>query len=1640
MGGEIANTAKTAALTAGGNTQRSQRTPNHTRSSRGFERSLQRPPERPTPPTLVDGEKSKPPWLLTDPIVQRANNVDGITAESIVVGRYQLVARLGGGCEGAVWRAIDLRAGAAPCAVKIQRHALAAAQARLLLSLDHANLPRTRDLGALPGGGSFVVMDLVEGVALDEVGDTAGVVRAGAGVASALEALHRVGIVHGDVKPSNILVLDGRGVLVDLGTALAVGERSAGLRGSLAFTAPEALLGAADPARDLYALGVSLAMVLGGGHPLVADPTDARAVLSSLGQPAVLQDTVFARIPGPLRALLASAVATDPSERPSSAGGFLRRWSLDGGRWLPGGGETRAWATDDETVAATPRWQGDRAETEGVAAAITTAIGAETSGVLLAGPDGSGRRRLLEDALRVARVGAASRGEVLAREDGAPVPCERPTVFVMLDASAHALTNALAIVERSRRYGVGAPMALLATTAEAFVDVRLVKFVRTPLARDELTALLCDLHRAPVAAAVVERWAAATEAWSGRVVQAVRAMGPSAIPTASLTAAGSSISPLAGATPEGLTATAAALLRALSLARSALPLEVLAEAFGDALSPAVAGLRERGLITFEEGRIAVTIATGMPLAEDRGRVLALAASLASREPDCAGVAARLLAWLGDRAGALRETMRALADESAPIEQRIALLREADGWTDPLTAQATQLAMLLCRAGRHGEARALTADGATAGAVLLHGEILHRAGERDTLARWIVAHAADGGARAAAARVIGMRAALDRGAQPTRAEVAGMVAEATADGAEEIVALRSLEVAALVALAADDRPEATARCEAWAQRLGARASMEPRAAAVRGLLAQQSGDLVGAATAYRAAWEAASRDGDAAAAATYLMNLGAAALESGALGEAHLAMRRSVSLFAAAGLTASVARALANLASLAVWIGAEEESSALLQRAQEAATEADDALTARWIDALRAEANGTQRAPAEADAVRLMGATGLADGLRARWAIGAIRGGALESAVDALGAPRADEGAMVALARLALAVQGHPRHGALQSTEERARRSVEADPSVEHELLLLQWSEAAAVVAGDRARAEAMRARRRLRVDALAATLPEALAECFRRRHAPTAKSQGREPTTTSADDARWRWMLSVVQRINAEPRLPPMLDRVMDAIIELTGASRGFLLLRDSDGTLRVRNARNLGARDLLGDEAVVSRSIAERVATTGEPLVTIDATTDQRFDATQSVLGLQLRSVLAVPLRVRGDVVGTIYVDDRMRAGAFDERAQSLALAFADAAAVAIDNARARAELRRSLRRSERLSDDLERAVARQRAELETVRAAVDPTATRGRYDALIGRGEAMRRMLALLDRVAPTPMPVLLQGESGTGKELVARAIHDNSSRAHRPFVAENCGAIPETLLESTLFGHVRGAFTGADRPRAGLFEAADGGTLFLDEIGEMSPAMQSRLLRVLQEGEVRPVGGERLRRVDVRVVAATHRDLPDMVSRGAFREDLYYRLAVIVVRVPALRDRREDIPDLVAHFLKRSSRRDVSIDRAALAAICAAPWPGNVRQLQSEVLRAAVLSEDVIRVEHLTVPGESAARVPTGGHTGLDLRNAIEDVERTMVLQALASHGGNQTHAAKTLGLSRFGLQKKLRRLGISAREMSEGREKG
>jgi len=312
-----------------------------------------------------------------------------------------------------------------------------------------------------------------------------------------------------------------------------------------------------------------------------------------------------------------------------------------------------------------------------------------------------------------------------------------------------------------------------------------------------------------------------------------------------------------------------------------------------------------------------------------------------------------------------------------------------------------------------------------------------------------------------------------------------------------------------------------------------------------------------------------------------------------------------------------------------------------------------------------------------------------------------------------------------------------------------------------------------------------------------------------------------------------------------------------------------------------------------------------------------------------------------------------------------------------------------------------------------------------------------IVGHSPGIIAAVKTLARVARTDATVLLQGESGTGKELAARTLHHYSGRASRRLVVVNCGAMAETLLESELFGHVKGAFTGASSSRPGLFREADGGTLFLDEIGDLSLHLQTRLLRALQEREVVPVGAETPIKVDVRVVAATHRDLSAMVKDGGFREDLYYRLDVVTVRLPPLRERKQDIPLLVDHFLRslahRHRRGPVAVDPDAQARLLAYDWPGNVRQLQNVLERALVLAEqDVIGPEHLpeeirlvaAAPREPRVRDAAPEGDGA----ALADVERQHVLRVLDAMGGNRQAAAKVLGISRRTLLRMLQRWGM------------
>ena len=305
------------------------------------------------------------------------------------------------------------------------------------------------------------------------------------------------------------------------------------------------------------------------------------------------------------------------------------------------------------------------------------------------------------------------------------------------------------------------------------------------------------------------------------------------------------------------------------------------------------------------------------------------------------------------------------------------------------------------------------------------------------------------------------------------------------------------------------------------------------------------------------------------------------------------------------------------------------------------------------------------------------------------------------------------------------------------------------------------------------------------------------------------------------------------------------------------------------------------------------------------------------------------------------------------------------------------------------------------------------------------------------MQRVQALIQKVAKTDATVLITGESGTGKELAARTIHSNSLRKDMPFVAVNCGAIPAELLESELFGHEKGAFTGAIGSRQGMFQLADRGTIFLDEVAEMSPPLQVKLLRVLQEREVRPVGADQSMKTDVRVVAASNKNLADEVEKGRFREDLFYRLQVIPIHLPPLRERRSDIPPLVNHFLEKINRKrpegPVRVTEEAMVQLWEYDWPGNVRELENMLERLTILAEgDVVDVDNLPPNIRSffsgkRGPTPTVGDEGLDFNRAVEAFENRLIAEAMRRTGGNKQAAARLLGLKRTTLVAKLRRRG-------------
>jgi transcriptional regulator with GAF, ATPase, and Fis domain/tetratricopeptide (TPR) repeat protein len=499
---------------------------------------------------------------------------------------------------------------------------------------------------------------------------------------------------------------------------------------------------------------------------------------------------------------------------------------------------------------------------------------------------------------------------------------------------------------------------------------------------------------------------------------------------------------------------------------------------------------------------------------------------------------------------------------------------------------------------------------------------------------------------------------------------------------------------------------------------------------------------------------------------------------------------------------------------------------------------------------------------------------------------------------------------------------------------------------------------------------------------------------------------GAERPLRGEDHARWVRVMTRLGELAVADDVAGVLARALDLLLELVGAKVAHLWL-DGDGALSpIACARDADGRDLQ----VKARP--------------------KRGDTLppSEVGGAPARGREVHTLAPHPEVTGLLQLEDlRGSTLAEDERAE-LVTAFALSLAGFVRVARARQELRSQNATREAIASQLALDLARTEAALEVARAAA-PVAARER-GGLIGQSKAMRDVFAQLDRIQRTPLPVLVTGESGTGKELVARLVHDESGRRGESFVAVNCGALSESLLESELFGHVRGAFTGAMKDAPGLFVVADKGTLFLDEVGEMSLAMQAKLLRVLQEGEVRPVGGAKVRKVDARIVAATHRDLEELVREGRFREDLYYRLYILSIHMPPLRAREDDIV-LIARALLDRVAPGKSLGPDAIAWLLGQRWPGNVRELKAVLEAAAVYSDGPVLHAESFAP-RRAPEVPKREREEPSLEGVPEDLSRIeawAIGRSLRRHQGNVAAAARALGIGRATLYRKMTEYGLT-----------
>jgi len=1715
---------------------------------------------------------------MTTKLTDRTN---GSTAEPCdsVNGRYRILETLGQGGQGRVFRVADqFQAGRIKVLKALPGSADPEAAERLrwefvrLARLDHPRLLRVFDLDVADGSGPleegqvFFTAEFSGGRHPAEIIAKLGkrrrvelLWRIAVDVASALDHIHGKGLLHGDVKPENLLCTSHGDVkLIDLGLSTVAGNSGTDeVRGTLDHLAPEALAGVPDERADLYGLGSTLyflatgrlARGMAGDHPEGLAAT-IEALMRQEPEPlASLADD----LPRGLCGVVDGLVARDPDDRPRSARVLVeqiartrRTVSLalsdedEGLGLLATGLVGRGALVQDIRRVVGARLRSD-AVPDGAPAVV-----------VLRGEEGAGRTATLDEVirqiqLRVARGDLTSprvaTGVTLAQAvrplvSGAPPSladdaglaevitlleeeaAERPMVIVVQDgdADANVLRRLFRVFRRDPRLTLGHLALVVRASVGLALEAEGIALERTlpPLTAEEVQTLVTRCLGSPPPGPLVERLRDASGGLPGLVLELVRAAWTEVgdrrrvaeVDVDHLT--GEGLQEVAAARLAHLPARERHLALGLAVAGEAIPLEWSASLVD--LSPAEAWeaievLQHHGVVTVADGHLRLAHPSYGEALEATPEEVAGLHGLLARQYQAlarAGDDTALIAQVSHLAAAppdptLPDLAREAADRSSLRGQwaQAARLLDIARRAQPAAkrrATTLALALALVRSGAYDEGLA-EVDGlkgkVTAAerleAATVRGLALQRRGGL-TEAREILtdALARQGRGKVSARLKVEAQTVLGRVLLALGdLDSAGALCPEVDSAPAFAGGLGLLEIGGLARFYAGDLEAA----QAFFDRAADRATAEDparlsRALGFAGMVHQTAGRLTRAERCFEEASRLAEQQHDLHGAALYAGNLGGVLREQGrpaeALEPSISAVRRMIQLGRTAELPAYVFnlgnllldlgdldgayRELALMATEVERVGAPLMRgymlllcSDLLRRANHQGRrlpgDLPELVRGRRPARLAQEAAevfadigaSRQQAYACIEEVECRAAEGRPE--RAGTAIAT-----LETLVADLDDPLVTHLASLARGRLGLA--GAPGH---QSEHDLAAAfDFFADGHAERAWRVEVVRGGLALGRGDEAEARRRLASAMTREQAQRERLPEAyrslrdqdadlaLGARLRRQvdgvESVSHTTAGLSGTPGPEPDAvQLRRLLSINQRINSERRLPILLELVLDAVLELTDAERGFILLLSEDDVLQVRIARNMDRQNLAEGEFSLSQSIAEQAARQGEAVITVDAAMDERFSSAVSVHGLRIRSVLAVPLRVKGRVVGTVYVDNRLRRGAFSDGDLALVRDFAQQAAIAIENARLTEELQDRQAEIERLNEELASKVARQEAEIQDMRTELrqNQAALQVRYDYsnIVGATPPMTELFHLLDRITDVELPVVIHGESGTGKELVARAIHVNGPRKERAFVSENCGALPETLLESILFGHVKGAFTGADREKRGLFEVAHGGTLFLDEVGEMSPAMQTKLLRVLQDGEVRRVGGDKVIRVDVRILAASNQNLADLVASKRFRQDLFYRLNVLQVVLPPLRERAPDVVLLVEHFIgKYSPGRPRRVARAAMDRLMAYNWPGNVRELENEVQRALALGGDLLGLEDLTAavrgegPGPGMGKVVGKGSDDMDLRSHVEGLERDLLHRALERTGNNQTRAAALLGLSRFGLLKKLKRYGM------------